>query len=167
MKPKPPIEAPNEFTRIVDQLRRAYTGEAWHGPSLMEALDGVSAEAAAKKPIPNAHSIWELVLHITTWVNVTRRRFQGEAVQVSEAEDFPPVAETSEAAWRAALAGLQKANHDLIAAIAAAGDEPDFVKRLNATVPGKDHSVYVLLHGIVQHNLYHAGQIVLLKKALS
>jgi uncharacterized damage-inducible protein DinB len=133
----------------------------------MEALAGVSAEAAAKKPIHNAHSIWELVLHMTTWVNVTRRRFQGESVQVSEAEDFPPVSETSEPAWRAALARLQKANHDLIAALAAAADEPDFVKRLNATVPGKDHSVYVLLHGIVQHNLYHAGQIVLLKKALS
>ena len=151
----------------MDQVRRAYTGDAWHGPSVMEALSGVSAEAAAKKPIHNAHSIWELVLHMTTWVKVTRRRFQGEAVQVSEAEDFPPVAETSEAAWRAALAGLQKANHDLIAALAAVADEPDFSKRLNATVPGKDHSVYVLLHGIVQHNLYHAGQIVLLKKALS
>ena len=74
----------SELDRIVNQLCHAWKGGAWHGPSLKEALDGITFMQAQEKPISGAHSIWELVLHLTTWTNVARRRFQGEMFEVLE-----------------------------------------------------------------------------------
>jgi len=73
----------NETERIADQLKRAFHGEAWSGPSVREVLQGVTADIAAKRPIADAHSIWELVHHITAWVDIVRRRVAGEAVTVT------------------------------------------------------------------------------------
>jgi uncharacterized damage-inducible protein DinB len=157
----------SELNRIADQLRRAWQGEAWHGPSLQEALRDVSANQASQKHVANAHSIWQLVLHLTTWTNVARRRFEGELVNVVEAEDWPAVAETSDAAWQTALTTLEKANQDLLAALETAAKSSNADARLDLIVQGKDHNVYVLLHGTVQHHLYHTGQIVILKRALA
>jgi uncharacterized damage-inducible protein DinB len=157
----------SELQRITDQLRRSWQGEAWSGPSVRDTLDGVSASQAVQKPVKNAHSIWQLVLHLTTWTNVTRRRFQGELFEVSEAEDWPAVGETSESSWRSALAALEQANKELLSTLETAAKTADFDARLQEIAPGKDHTIYVLLHGTAQHNLYHAGQIALLKKALS
>ena len=77
------------------QIRRAFEGEAWHGDSVLEILAGVSAAAAARQPIASAHSIWELVLHIATWDSVAVRRADGEAVQPTDAENFPAVKDPS------------------------------------------------------------------------
>jgi uncharacterized damage-inducible protein DinB len=157
----------NELQRIADQLRGSWQGEAWSGPSVRDTLEGVTAFQAVQKPVNNAHSIWELVLHLITWTNVARRRLQGELFEVSEAEDWPAVGETNESAWQNALANLKQANNDLLAALEAAAKTANSDARLNDIAPGKDHTIYVLLHGTAQHNLYHAGQISLLKKALS
>ena len=67
-----------EIERILDQLKRAYEGDAWHGPSVREALAGVTAQQAHARPLTNAHSIWELVHHIAVWENVGRRRLEGD-----------------------------------------------------------------------------------------
>ncbi len=156
----------SETSRIADQLRRAFEGEAWHGDSLFELLDGVSEEQAAARPIKNAHSIWELVLHIAAWDKACRRRLQGEAVELPAEENFPAVADTSKAAWRHTLQHVKHEHNDLIKAV----DEfPG--SRLDEKVPGKEqepayHTFYYMLHGLAQHELYHAGQIALLKKAL-
>jgi uncharacterized damage-inducible protein DinB len=150
-----------EVQRILDQLKRAYDGEAWHGPSLREVLVDVTAEQAAARPLPNAHTIWELVLHITAWENAARNALAGEPLHVSEAENFPAIADTSEAAWRDALAALEAGHHALRDALARLTDAD-----LDTVALGRTYSVYFLLHGVVQHDLYHAGQIVLLKKAL-
>jgi len=151
-----------EADRIADQLRRAMQGEAWHGPSLREILAGVTAAQAAARPIAAAHSIWDLVHHITAWEGIVLRRLDGETVKdVSSEIDWPPVSEPSEAAWQRALAALEAGNRRLCDAIAQLPDE-----RLRERVPGKQDSFYLELHGIVQHDLYHAGQIALLKKAL-
>ena len=151
----------SEVRRIVDQLERAYEGEAWHGPPLKKILTGITAEQAARRVVPNAHTIWELVLHITVWESVVRRRLAGEVVQPTPEQDWPPMPDTSEAAWENALAELERGHRQLRQSISALSDD-----RLGNIVPGKEDSVYVLLHGIVQHDLYHAGQIALLKKAL-
>ena len=153
----------SEATRIADQLRRAFDGEAWHGDSLFEILEGVTAERASARPIKGAHSIWELVLHIAAWDDTVLRRLGGAAVELSDLENFPPVRDTSEAAWRRALAQVRRTHHDLVAAVA---ELPD--SRLYEMVPGKEgahYNFYYMLHGVVQHELYHAGQIALLKKA--
>ena len=88
-----------ESVRLADQIRRAFEGNAWHGDSVLELLAGVSAKTAAAKPITNAHSIWELLLHIAAWDDAARRRTGGEAVTLSDAQNFPSVKEVSEAAW--------------------------------------------------------------------
>ena len=152
----------SEAARIADQLRRSFDGEAWHGDSLFEILEGVTAAQAAARPIKGAHTIWELVLHIAAWDDAVLRRFAGVALELSDVENFPPVTDTSEAAWHAALTQARRAHHDLIAAV---NELPD--SRLYELVPGKEgahYTFYYMLHGVVQHELYHAGQIALLKK---
>src|SRR5208282_4382207 len=91
----------SESARIADQLRRAFDGEAWHGDSLFEILEGVTAARAAARPIAGAHTIWELVLHVAAWDGAVLRRLGGAAVELSDAENFPPVRDASAAGWRA------------------------------------------------------------------
>lgn len=150
-----------EVERIEDQLSRAFEGEAWHGDSLREILAGVTAEAAAARPLPRAHSIWELVLHLAFTQEVMRRRLEGERVAFSAGEDFPPVEETSEAAWEGALAALWDGHRKLLSAVSRLGEA-----ELEEAVAGRDYSRYVLLHGLAQHAAYHGGQIALLKKTV-
>lgn len=154
-----------ETHRINSQLKRAYQGEAWHGPSLRELLDGVTAEQAAARPIPDAHSIWELVNHIIAWEQIAKRRLEGDPVaEVSNEMNFPVVTGISEKAWQATLHALADSNQALRDSIKAMGQIGD--AKLEEIVPGTAYSNYVLLHGVIQHNLYHAGQIALLKKAI-
>lgn len=151
----------SEIQRIVDQLKRAQEGSAWHGPSVREVLEGVTAKQAAQKPIPGAHSIWEIVLHVATWEDVVRQRLTGERTgDNSDVPDWPAVGDTGETTWRKALDDLLRGHLRLRETIAA---QPE--RKLSLTVPGKKNSFYGDLHGIIQHDLYHAGQIPLLKKA--
>jgi uncharacterized damage-inducible protein DinB len=158
-------EVMSQTERLADQIRRAYYGEAWHGDSIQEILSGVNAEAAAAHPLKHAHSIWELVLHIAAWNDAVRRRTGGQAVSLTEKQNFPPIPDKSEAAWRAALEHLKKTHDELVKAVGAFPDD-----RLQEQVPGKRepyYNYYYMFSGIVQHELYHAGQIALLKKAQS
>jgi uncharacterized damage-inducible protein DinB len=150
----------SETARIADQLKRAFAGDAWHGPALMEILAGVDAASAAARPISNAHTIWELTLHISAWDGVILRRIAGKVASPSDEENFPKIRDKSDAAWRATLTELQRRHEELLRVIS---EMPD--SRLTGQVPGKDYDFYFLLHGTVQHALYHAGQIVLLKRA--
>ena len=149
-----------EIERIVDQMKRAYEGEAWHGSSVCETLAGVSAPQAIARPLANAHSIWELVLHITAWKVAVRRRLEGDRAELSGQDDWPPVMETTKAAWTDAAYVLEQAHRNLIAAVACL-DESILHQPILPGMP----SVYVTLHGVIQHDLYHTGQIGILKKA--
>lgn len=151
-----------EAARIADQLRRAFDGSAWHGPSLMELLKDVDAATAAAKPLPKVHSIWELVLHIAAWDGAGCRRLGGETVQLTGTANFPVVPQPAEAAWRKAVAQVKRTHDGLVKTVAALPDS-----RLRERVPGKKYDFYFMLHGIAQHELYHAGQIAILKKAQS
>src|SRR5271154_2853266 len=104
----------SESARIADQLRRAFDGGAWHGDSLFEILEGVTASQAAARPIGDGHSIWELVLHIAAWDDAVRRRMAGVAVRLSGKKNFPRVVETSDAAWSEALEHLRRVHEDLV-----------------------------------------------------
>jgi uncharacterized damage-inducible protein DinB len=149
----------SEPARIADQLRRAFEGDAWHGPALLELLKDVNAATAAAKALPNAHSIWELVLHIAAWDGAALRRLGGEKVQLTGTANFPVVPKPTEAAWRKAVAQTKKMHDVLMKTVAALPES-----RLRERVPGKKYDFYHLLHGVVQHELYHAGQIAILKK---
>jgi uncharacterized damage-inducible protein DinB len=152
----------SESTRIADQLRRAFYGEAWHGDSLFEILNRVTAEQAAAHPVENAHSIWEIVLHIAAWDGAVRKRMTGAALMLTGDKNFPPVTDKSDQAWQSALGHARKVHDELIDAVEKFPDES-----LGKQVPGKEgahYNFYYMLHGLVQHELYHAGQIALLKK---
>lgn len=151
----------SEIRRILDQMDRAFSGDAWHGPALMHVLEGISAEDASKHAVRGAHSIWELVHHIGAWNTIVRHRIEGEAVEVTAERDWPPVWEVSETAWKRALEVLVESRARLRQAVESLSDD-----QLEQLLPGSSVSRYAALHGLVQHDLYHAGQIAILKKAL-
>ncbi len=155
------MAAPNsESALIAEQLRRAFEGDAWHGPALLELLQDVNAATAAARPLPEVHSIWELVLHVAAWDGAACRRLGGEKVQLTGAANFPVVPKPTGAAWRKAVAHAKR-THDVLVKTVKSLPEA----RLRARVPGKKYDFYFMLHGVAQHELYHAGQIAILKKA--
>jgi uncharacterized damage-inducible protein DinB len=156
------LQSTSEPARIADQLRRAFEGSAWHGPALLELLEDVDAATAAAHPVPNVHSIWELVLHIAAWDGAGSRRLEGHKCQLKGDKNFPPAPTPTEAEWRKAVALAKRTHDSLVSTVASLSD-----KRLHEIVPGKQYDFYHMLHGIAQHELYHAGQIALLKKARS
>jgi len=153
----------SEGVRIADQLRRAFKGDAWHGPALLELLEDVNATTAAARPLSDVHSIWELVLHVAAWDNAGLRRLAGEEAKLKGTANFPLVpAPPTEDAWRDAVAAMKRTHETLVETVARLPE-----KRLGDRCPGKPYDLYHLLHGIAQHELYHAGQIAILKKAQS
>jgi len=151
-----------EVSRIALLSHDAFDGEPWYGTSLCKLLEGMTAERAAAHPIPGAHSIWEEVLHAITWRSVAIRLLSGETVApVTFEENWPKVPESPSAtAWQESLDELARTQGHLEAAIVAVTDE-----RLPEKAPKNKFSLYVLAHGIIQHDAYHAGQIALLKNA--
>ncbi len=146
---------------IADELDRALRGPAWHGSSLTELLEGVTFEQAIQRPIPSAHNIWELVLHITSWANIATRRITGGQVAPGHDEDWPLVGLATAEKWVALQNALVESHQKLRAALLVLDDA-----HLAANAPLSDKSVAVLLHGVAQHAAYHGGQIALLKKAV-
>jgi uncharacterized damage-inducible protein DinB len=150
-----------ELQRIEDQLRRAFEGEAWHGPSVLEALQGVSAESAAARPIAGAHSIWELTLHLAATYRLVLRRLGGNGAALTPEEDWPAVPAPTAEGWSSAVQELTRLNEEMRRAVAVFP-----VERLDQPlVPEAPYAAYTQFIGITQHDLYHAGQIVLLKRA--
>jgi len=152
----------SETARLADQIRRAFEGNAWHGDSVLKLLADVDAKTAAARPIENAHTIWELVLHVAAWDDAVWRRANGARVSLSDNQNFPPVIDESAAAWRQSIKNLKHTHDQLVKTVAAFPDS-----RLGKRVPGKKathHNFFYMFSGIVQHELYHAGQIALLKK---
>jgi len=152
---------PLDMENIADQISRAFRGESWHGPSVLEVLAGVAAEDAAAHPIAGAHSIWEIVLHLTAGYILVLRRVRGERAQLSQEEEWPPVAKVSSEGWRESQRTLEQLNQELQSAVRAFPAE-----RLLQEL-GSRYTAYTQFCGAPQHDLYHAGQIALLKKALS
>jgi uncharacterized damage-inducible protein DinB len=153
---------------IIDQLRRLHVGDAWHGPSLHEALAGVTAGMAVARPVPNAHNIAELVHHVAAWAGEVSARLRGRTPQMPDEGDFPPPVDIiSEEEWVALRSRLDDAHHRLVVDIQAF-DPARLEERMGtADAPlGTGVSFEGMLHGLVQHDAYHAGQIVLLARAL-
>ena len=152
-----------EVMRLEEQLRLALEGKAWHGPSVLEALAGVSAEQASRHPIPDAHSIWELVLHIGSDYALVLRRLAGDGRQLTPEENWPACPAPTAENWRHAVEALRRLNQQLRHAVRAFPAE-----RLDEPlVPEAPYTAYTQFIGVTQHNLYHSGQISLLKRALA
>jgi uncharacterized damage-inducible protein DinB len=150
----------SEPVLIAEQLRRAFEGDAWHGPALLELLQDVDAATAAAKPLRDVHSIWDLALHVAVWDSVACRRLAGEKCQPEGMDNFPLVPKrATNAAWQKAVAQVRRAHNALVKTVSALPES-----RLRERVPGKKYDFYHMLHGVAQHELYHAGQIAILKK---
>ena len=152
-----------ETERLALQFENSVNGNAWSGPALLEVLGDVSPDKAAARPIAGWKSIWELLLHSIVWQGVVLRRLGGDPAEfeIGGPDDWPAPPAASEAAWNVAMERLRTSSAALAAAIRALPEE-----RLDEAILPKYSSRYHHLHGVVQHNLYHAGQIVALKRAL-
>ena len=152
----------SETERIWNQLQRSFEGnEAWKCPSLRDLLAEATAEQAQAHPIAGAPSIWELLLHTTAYERVACRRLAGEAVaSLPQALAWPKPEAVSNDAWLRARLDFGEARRALRQAVAAFPDA-----RLGEPVPGREYTFYLMLHGVVEHALYHAGQVEMLMLA--
>jgi len=144
--------------RILDQLNRAWGGPSWTGVDIRPLLDGVTDAQARAHPLPNVHSIIELVAHMCVWMDVVSIRLTGIAKELTSEEDWQDVTQLP---WADALEDLENAESRLSDAVARLS-----VDDLDRIVAGREYTTYVMVHSVIQHNLYHAGQIAILKKVL-
>ena len=145
---------------VLALLEEGYSRKTWHGPNLRQSLKGVSAAQAARRPAPGRHNIWELALHAAYWKYALRRRIEGgkRGSFVLKGSNFfarPEKGKVTEAAWRADLALLESEHRALEAAIRRVLKTPRAKKFLPA------------LYGVAFHDIYHAGQIRLLRRLVS
>jgi len=157
----------NEVDRIVARLQRLHAGDAWHGSSVRDVLHGIDAQRAAARPLPQAHTIWEILLHMTAWLDEVRERLGGGTPGLPRAGDWPAVSDTSAAAWQRALDSHAVAHAALLAMLERfdASQLPRTVGGERERESGTGVSYEVMLHGLAEHEAYHSGQIGILKKA--
>ena len=157
-----------DATYLAELLEKAHADDPWHGPSVADTLDGLTAEQAAAHPIPGAHSIWELVLHLAAWQGEATRRLEGNAPALPEEGDWPAVGEISETAWQSALERLDATHGRLLETLARLTDA-DLDRAggsLSDRALGTGVTYRTMVVGVLQHAAYHSGQIVVLRKAL-
>lgn len=149
---------------LADRIRRAVTGPMWHGPALDELLGAGSAESAVARPVPGAHTIWELTLHITSWAAIVRERIAGRALDAPAGDvDWPPQPDApSEEAWRDARGRLRTAYEELAEVVSRMPPE-----ELRVHAIGQEFSVAFMVRGVIEHGTYHGGQIAILRRALA
>ncbi len=150
-----------EPQRIAKLTESVFRDGGWIEVSLRDLFHSLTAAEAVAHPIPGAHSAWEIALHLAAWHDAVRRRIGGEAVELSDTEDWPSPAAATEANWQGALKGLEKTYADMVQAIRGM-----IAEQLDEIVPGRPFSFYVMLQGVMQHDLYHGGQVMILRKAL-
>ena len=158
----------SESIRIADLIERVVNGDPWHSNSVAATLDGVSAAAAASRPVAAAHSMWEIVIHMTGWAEEVDARLRGRAAGEPPAGDWPEPGAADEADWARVKERFFAAHATLAATVRtlpdAVLDAPVLDTRNRAD--GIGLSNYLTAHGLVHHTVYHAGQIALLRKAL-
>ena len=147
----------NNEAIILALLDEAFTRKTWHGPNLRQSLKGVSAKQAAWRPGPGRHNIWELTLHAAYWKYAVRRKIEGgkRGSFVLKGSNFftrPEKGKATEAAWRADQAILENEHRALVESIR---------KLLKSAATSKQLR---MLYGVAFHDVYHAGQIRLLRR---
>lgn len=152
----------SETQRIAQQIKQAFEGPCWSGPSLLDVLKDVDVIAASGKPIKDSHSIWEIVMHLIGGQQIMLRFVRGESTTAASADDWwPPIPDhDDEIGWTESLETLKKQEHELVDAVA---NFPD--AKLDTPFVEGGSTAYNNLQGHPQHTLYHAGQILMLKRA--
>jgi uncharacterized damage-inducible protein DinB len=151
-----------EITLLLQIIDEAYKKKAWHGPNLRGSIKGLTAKQAAWRPAPNRHNIWEIVVHAAYWKYVVRRRLLGEkrgSFSLKGSNWFVRPRSLSEAAWREDIALLDNTHREMRDAISTLP-----TKSLHSASKGSSQNTATLVYGIAAHDVYHAGQIQLLKR---
>ena len=158
----------DEIERIADQLARIIDGDPWYGPSTDDVLHGLTARQAAHRPVPQAHTIWEIALHLTAWNCEVLRRLRTGTARDPEDGDWPEQPEATEENWRWTRDRLDQSFRELLSAVRAfpAARLDEVLGEARDRPLGSGVSFYVLLHGIVQHIVAHTAQMSLLRKAV-
>lgn len=149
----------NEVKFLRDQLLTTFKGDSWHGPSLMKTLEGVDLKQAMARPLGERHTVWELVDHTTFWLEAVLDALKDKAMPDPSMELNWPRMGSTEEHWSQSLRRLEAAVNMVLDELAGWTNED-----LGRTVPGRDYTFKQMLHGAVHHNLYHAGQIAILKR---
>jgi uncharacterized damage-inducible protein DinB len=159
----------NQGGRIVDELQRAIEGDPWHGDSASAILRGVTTAVAGARPPGGAHSIWEIVRHMTAWTHEVARRLDGHPPGEPQEGDWPPPSGSTDEDWQRDVASLTDANRRLMDKVRAIDERalhaPPVERRDRESGSGMTH--YMTLHGLAQHHAYHAGQIAVLKRVVA
>jgi uncharacterized damage-inducible protein DinB len=143
-----------EVQKIINTLKHTFEKNAWHGPAVKEVLEGITEKQAFSK-MGNSHSIIELVAHMTAWRNYVTEKLKGnDDFELTDEQNFPHVTD-----WKKVLTNLDQSQANLLNALELTPDE-----RLYEKVPGREFKFYVMLHGIIHHDIYHIGQIQFIKK---
>jgi len=148
----------NEVKLLVDQLKTTFKGDSWHGPNLIRTLKGISLEHAKTKYVEGRHTIWELTDHITYWLEEVYKSVKDVSNLNHDGNAWPGMGATEEE-WMQSSRRLEAAVNMLIDELVMWTNED-----LARIVPKADFSFKQMLHGVIHHNLYHAGQINLLRK---
>lgn len=151
-----------EIELLLQILDSSFDKKSWHGPNLRGSVRGLSAEEAAWRPAPDRHNVWEHVVHAAYWKYVVRRRLLGEkrgSFPLKGSNWFERPGALGEDDWYEHVALLERTHQSLRAAVAELTPE-----ELRHTPPGSKVSNAALLTGIAAHDVYHAGQIQLLKR---
>lgn len=154
----------DERARLMDELRRAWDGDPWHGDSLRDILAGMTADAASARPLPGAHTAWEIVLHLASWTREVTRRLADRIARDPVDGDWPAPSGDD---FGGVVDALARAHAGLLDAVASfPPEELDTVMGDARDRPlGAGVTYSVMLHGVAQHYAYHGGQIALLRKS--
>lgn len=150
-----------ETERILKLFEELYDGNPWVDVNIMGTLEGITAEQAAGHPFPKRNSIWEIVNHLISWRLNVLQRIRGKVISTPLNNYFSPVKNTSASAWKNTLKRLKNSQQQWIDFLKIF-KEKDFEK----IYPNNNLNYYEHIHGIIQHDAYHLGQIVLLVKSL-
>lgn len=148
----------NDVERILKHYDGVLNGDAWHGEAVWKVLKDIPAATAAARPVSGAHSIWEIVDHMTFWEGVVVERLQGKRAGLVEQLN-PATRAPTEENWRKTLDAFRDSNRWFREALA----NLDPAQLNDLTAAGK-RTYYGEAHGILEHHVYHLGQIALLKK---
>jgi uncharacterized damage-inducible protein DinB len=157
----------SDFDALRDDLRQVYDGDPWHDGPIRALLKKIDARTAARRSIPNGHTIWEIVLHMTGWTREVASRVRGADAK-DTAEDWPKQpGKPTDKEWRAAQDDLRSAHEELVSAVDALkpADLVRMVGDQRSASLGTGKTVGSHIRGLLQHHTYHQGQIALLKKA--
>ena len=153
----------NEKNRILKTLSDLYDGQPWTDISILQIIKDITATQAAAKPLSGMHSIWEYLNHMIHWRTRISRVILGQpAERKDDPLDFAPIVDSSEESWELMLKTLQSCQEELVKAVSGVVDD-----KLETVDERFKATYYELIQGVIQHDAYHLGQAIIVKKKIT